>query len=145
MFYLIGSFTFRESALRYLSSKVCTLLACVIAFLDRNWNLDLLMGKADEGATPKAWLSELWIDLMGNPQGLQISYADTIVHSCSTTDAQGREVRSVQVVTDGYEARGFKVKFPFSWVIKEKIEELRKCYQDNSKSALRKVACITIV
>ncbi|XP_035676169.1 LOW QUALITY PROTEIN: E3 ubiquitin-protein ligase rnf213-alpha-like [Branchiostoma floridae] len=103
--------TLRRSAWVYLKSVVSPMLAEVIAFFDRNFNLDLLKTKEE-------WLRQLWLHLAANDKAINLHYEDCL-------SPKKRTVReTVPVQTSGYDGQLFQCHLPFSWLIRELVDKL---------------------
>ncbi|KAI8490437.1 hypothetical protein Bbelb_317050 [Branchiostoma belcheri] len=104
--------TLRRSAWVYLRSVVSPMLAEVIAFFDRNSNLDLLKTKEE------SWLHQLWLHIAANDKATDLHYTDCL-------SPKKRTVRdTVPVQTSGYDGQVFQCQLPFSWLIKELVDKL---------------------
>ena len=103
--------TFRKALWQRVYSSVIPILSEVIAFVDRDSNLDLVM---DEGN----WLSSLWLDFFQCDKMVKLDYDGFL----SLESGIIRE--RVPVVTSGRETQSFELQFPFSWIIKERIDAM---------------------
>ncbi|XP_019643756.1 PREDICTED: E3 ubiquitin-protein ligase rnf213-alpha-like [Branchiostoma belcheri] len=104
--------TLRRSAWIYLLSVVSPMLAEVIAFFDRNSNMDLLKTKEE------SWLHQLWLHIAANDKAIDLHYTDCL-------SPKKRAVReTVPVQTSGYDGQLFQCQLPFSWLIKELVDKL---------------------
>eukprot|EP00058_Branchiostoma_floridae_P009698 XP_002595186.1 hypothetical protein BRAFLDRAFT_101668 [Branchiostoma floridae] len=104
--------TFRQAAWVYLLSVVSPMLAEVIAFFDRNSNLDLLIKTKEE------WLHQLWLGIAANDKAVNLHYEDCL-------SPKKRTVReTVPVQTSGYDGQLLQCQLPFSWLIKELVDKL---------------------
>lgn len=103
--------TFRKALWQRVYSSVIPILSEVIAFVDRDSNLDLVM---DEGS----WLSRLWITFFQDQSIVEFHYDNFL----SLESGIIRE--RVPVTTSGLERHMFDLQFPFSWLIKERIDAL---------------------
>lgn len=105
--------TFRKALWQRVYSSVIPIFSEVIAYVDRDSNLDLVM---EEGT----WLSCLWIALFQNPSMVELHYENFL----SLESGIIRE--RVPVTTSGRERHTFDLQFPFSWLIKERIDAMWK-------------------
>ncbi|XP_078574614.1 E3 ubiquitin-protein ligase rnf213-alpha-like [Branchiostoma floridae x Branchiostoma japonicum] len=113
--------TFRQAAWVYLQSAVSPLLAEVIAFFDRNSNLDLL-------TTKEEWLHQLWLGIAVNDKAINLHYEYCL-------SPKKRTIReTVPVQTSGYDGQLFQCQLPFSWLIRELVDKL---WQDAKVMAVR--------
>lgn len=101
--------TFRKALWQRVYSSVIPILSEVIAFVDRDSNLELV---TDEGT----WLSRLWIQLFQSHSMVEFHYDGFL----SLESGIIRE--RVPVITAGRERQVFDLQFPFSWLIKEKFD-----------------------
>lgn len=93
--------TFKNALARKLDEVVIPLFAEVIALVDHNYNLShLKLLRLEQSA-----VQEFWLRMFSNPKVLQLNYSEII----------GRE--KVPVLDDN-----FKCQLPFSWLIKEAID-----------------------
>lgn len=103
--------TFRKALWQRVYSSVIPILSEVIAYVDRDSNLELV---TEEGN----WLSRLWIQLFQSHSMVQFHYDGFL----SLESGIIRE--RVPVITAGCERQAFDSQFPFSWLIKEKFDDL---------------------
>jgi hypothetical protein len=104
--------TYRKALWRRIQNAVVPILSELIAYMDRDGNLELL-----ETGIP--WLTELWIKIFNDEELTQLNYESFFV-----TD-DDRQVRShVPVTSSGRDAHFFQCRFPFSWLLKEKIDSM---------------------
>lgn len=103
--------TFRKALWQRVYSSVIPILSEVIAYVDRDSNLELV---TEEGN----WLSRLWIQLFQSHSMVQFHYDGFL----SLESGIIRE--RVPVITAGCERQVFDSQFPFSWLIKEKFDDL---------------------
>lgn len=101
--------TFRKALWQRVYSSVIPVLSEVIAYVDRDSNLELV---TEEGN----WLSRLWIQLFQSHSMVQFHYDGFL----SLESGIIRE--RVPVITAGRERQVFDSQFPFSWLIKEKFD-----------------------
>ena len=105
--------TFRKALLQRVFSVVVPILAEIIALADRDCNLDLL--KNDN-----PWVSRLWLKILADRRISELSYSDMI--SPATNSVRER----VQVIGSGAGGHRFSCRFPFSFIIKQRVEKLLK-------------------
>ena len=103
--------TFRKALWQKVYSCVIPVLSEVIAFVDRDSNLELVK---EEGN----WLSHLWIQLFQSHSMVEFHYDGFL----SLESGIIRE--RVPVITAGRERQVFELQFPFSWLIKEKFDDM---------------------
>ncbi|XP_068694638.1 E3 ubiquitin-protein ligase rnf213-alpha-like [Montipora foliosa] len=103
--------TFRKALWQRVYSSVIPILSEIIAFVDRDSNLELLMGEGD-------WLSHLWIAFFQDQALVELHYDNFL--SLESNIIRER----VPVTTAGRERYMFDVQFPFSWLVKERIDNM---------------------
>ena len=103
--------TFRKALWQRVYSSVISILSEVIAFVDRDSNLDLLMDGGN-------WFSSLWLRFFQSENIVELHYENFL----SLESGIIRE--RVPVVTSGPEKQSFELQFPFSWIIKERIDAM---------------------
>ena len=103
--------TFRKALLQRIYSSVIPILSEVIAFVDRDSNLDLVMDGGN-------WLSSLWLGFFQCDKLVELHYDGFL----SLESGIIRE--RVPVVTSSRETQSFELQFPFSWIIKERIDAM---------------------
>ena len=105
--------TFRKALLQRVFSVVVPILAEIIAFADRDCNLDLL--KNDN-----AWVSRLWLKILADRSISVLSHRDMVSPAANSVRER------VQVIGSGAGGHRFSCRFPFSFIIKESVEKLLK-------------------
>ena len=105
--------TFRKALWKRINQAVVPILAEIIAFADRDRNLDLMKG----GNT---WVSTLWLKIMSNRNISELSYGK--MSSPVTKSVRER----VQVIGSGAGGNSFQCLFPFSFLVKERVDKLFK-------------------
>ena len=84
----------------------------VIAYVDRDGNLEL-------AASGDTWVFNLWLKIFGDSSLSELSF-----ESCMSQEGDISVVPStVPVSKSGYGFHAFESKFPFSWLLKERIDE----------------------
>ena len=105
--------TFKKALWRRFQCVVAPILAEVIAYVDRDGNLEL-------AASKDPWLSNLWLNVFEDSSFATINYGMFM-----TREEAVDVVRSkVPVLKSGYRGHVFQCRFPFSWILKERIDEL---------------------
>ena len=105
--------TFRKALWKRVYSAVVPILAEIIALADRDSNLDLM--RNDD-----TWISKLCLKIMADPKISELSYSKMI--SPVTNSIRER----VQVLGSGAGGHQFFCRFPFSFLIKQAVEQLLK-------------------
>ncbi|XP_037333444.2 E3 ubiquitin-protein ligase rnf213-alpha isoform X2 [Pungitius pungitius] len=102
--------TFRHTLWKRVRAVVVPLLAQLLSVIDRDQNLDLLLdGNCGE------FVKRLWLDIFGNDKLLDIPHL--------TLD-QNSETRTILVQNYIAQDRNVSCSMPFSWRIKDYLEEL---------------------
>uniref|UniRef100_G3PB13 RING-type domain-containing protein n=1 Tax=Gasterosteus aculeatus TaxID=69293 RepID=G3PB13_GASAC len=102
--------TFRHTLWKRVRAAVVPLLAQLLSVIDRDQNLDLLLdGNCGE------FVKRLWLDIFGNEKLLDIPHL--------TLD-QNSETRTILVQNYIAQDRNVTCSMPFSWRIKDYLEEL---------------------
>ncbi|KAK2555497.1 E3 ubiquitin-protein ligase rnf213-alpha [Acropora cervicornis] len=105
--------TFRKALWQRVYSSVIPILSEVIAVVDRDSNLELVSEES-------TWLSRLWIAFFQDQTLVELHYDNFL----SLESGIIRE--RAPVTTSGHERHIFDVQFPFSWLIKERIDAMWK-------------------
>ena len=105
--------TFRKALWKRVYSAVVPILAEIIAFADRDSNLDLM----NNG---NAWVSTLWLKILAHPNISELSYSKMI--SPVTNSVRER----VQVLGSGAGGHVFQCMFPFSFLVKQRVAKRLK-------------------
>ena len=101
--------TFRKALLQRVFSVVVPILAEIIALADRDCNLDFMEYN-------NTWVSRLWLKILADRSISELSYSDMI--SPATNSVRER----VQVFGSGAGGHRFSCRFPFSFIIKQRME-----------------------
>lgn len=105
--------TFKKALWRRFQSVVAPILAEVIAYIDRDENLEL-------AASEHPWVSRLWLNMFENDSFTDLNYGMFMFR-----EEDVERVRSkVPVLKSGYRSHVFPCKFPFSWLLKRHIDEM---------------------
>ena len=110
------------------------ILAEVIAYVDRDGNLELAVSK-------DPWISNLWLNVLEDNSFATINYGMFM-----TGEEDVNVVRSkVPVLKSGYRGHVFQCRFPFSWILKERIDELyREAKSIAGEINEKKVVCVRV-
>ncbi|CAC5422253.1 RNF213 [Mytilus coruscus] len=106
--------TFRRAAMQCLEEKMTSLLAGVIAFIDKNRNMNIIACDQVEN-----WQRFLWLEILNSPQVTGLHYIDFVAQSYRTTT-------EYMVQGTAYEGGDFQAKVPFSWIIYSHIDDILK-------------------
>ena len=106
--------TLKISCRNYIEARLTILLAGLIAFLDTNQNLNILIDYA------QPWIQEFWLDLFEDDNFMDLKYEKYFLQS------NGHEKIEFSCVDNRLCVRNneIKLKLPFSWLIKESIDNL---------------------
>ena len=105
--------TFRKAIWKRVYSAVVPILAEIIALADRDSNLDLMNNDS-------TWVSTLWLKILANPNISELTYNKMI--SPVTNSVRER----VQVIGSGAGGHRFCCQFPFSSLIKQRVDKWLK-------------------
>ena len=105
--------TFRKALWKRVYSAVVPILAEIIALADRDSNLDLMVDD-------HTWVSTLWLEILANSNISELSYSKMISPVTNTVRER------VQVIGSGAGSHSFFCRFPFSYLIKQRVEKLLK-------------------
>ena len=119
-----------EAVLRCLVEKLRLLLAHVIAVMDTNRNMRILKQNNLE------WLQQIWFDIAADREIMGLFYNHLTLLGSKT------ETQHVLVPSTGFQNRDFSGKFPFSWMLKDKIEKLlNSCAQNRTSGEPMSKSC----
>ncbi|XP_037649475.1 E3 ubiquitin-protein ligase rnf213-alpha isoform X2 [Sebastes umbrosus] len=102
--------TFRHTLWKRVQAVVVPLLAQLLSVIDRDQNLDILLDGNCGG-----FVKRLWLDIFGNDKLLEIPHL-TLDHNSET--------RTILVQNYIAQDRNMSCSMPFSWRIKDYLEEL---------------------
>ncbi|XP_029944705.1 E3 ubiquitin-protein ligase rnf213-alpha-like isoform X2 [Salarias fasciatus] len=102
--------TFRHTLSKHLQAAVSPLLAHLVSIIDRDRNMDLLLD-GNSGETVK----KLWLNIFADDKLLEMSHR---------TINQNSEARTILVQNSITQDRNMSCSMPFSWRIKDFLEEL---------------------
>ena len=103
--------TFRKALWKRVYSSVVPILAEIVALADRDSNLDLMKNVSFK-------VSTLWLRILANRSISELSYSQMI--SPVTSSVRER----VQVLGSGAGGHTFQCLFPFSFLVKHKVDKL---------------------
>ena len=108
----IALWTFYRKALwQRVYSAVIPILSEVIAYVDRDGNLELACNDLN-------WISRFWLAVLQ-------SVSVTVMHYDWFLSPKEKVIRErVQMTTSGYARHSFQCQFPFSWIVKERIDSI---------------------
>ena len=108
--------TFKKALWRRFLSVVAPILAEVIAYVDRDGNLEL-------AASKDYWVADLWLKIFQDTSLTYLDYTTDFIFQ----EGDALVVRSkVPVLSSGYRSHSFQSNFPFSWLLKERMDELHR-------------------
>uniref|UniRef100_A0A672GQ29 RING-type E3 ubiquitin transferase n=1 Tax=Salarias fasciatus TaxID=181472 RepID=A0A672GQ29_SALFA len=102
--------TFRHTLWKRVQAAVSPLLAHLVSVIDRDRNMDILLDR-NSGETVK----KLWLDIFANDKLLEMSHR---------TIDRNSETRTILVQNSIAQDRNMSCSMPFSWRIKDFLEEL---------------------
>ncbi|XP_058026835.1 E3 ubiquitin-protein ligase RNF213 isoform X2 [Ahaetulla prasina] len=112
--------TFRRTLWKRIQSMVTPLLAYMVSILDRDYNLDLLVKPRTEDC-----VKGLWLFIFNELNLLDIPYV---------MGQSSSQIKPIQVQNDMEVSTGAGNKMPFSWKIKDYLEDLRVQAQHVTKN-----------
>ncbi|XP_031561517.1 E3 ubiquitin-protein ligase RNF213-like [Actinia tenebrosa] len=104
--------TYRKALWRRIQNAVVPILSEMIAYMDRDGNLELLQ-------TDVPWIKDLWLKIFADDKLAQLNY-----DSFLTNDDERRLKNHVPVTSSGRDSHWFQCRLPFSWLLKENIESI---------------------
>ncbi|XP_033105079.1 E3 ubiquitin-protein ligase rnf213-alpha-like [Anneissia japonica] len=108
--------TFRQACWQCLTATVAPFLAEVIAICDISNNLSLL----NRQEADNAWLHKLWLSIFSSVDLININY------DMCLSPVEKVQRSEVLLQEKGYGGKSFKALFPFSWIIKAKLDDIWK-------------------
>ncbi|XP_053396012.1 E3 ubiquitin-protein ligase rnf213-alpha-like [Mercenaria mercenaria] len=106
--------TFRSSCIKILESKVFPILAGIIAYCDKNENLNILQ------ETQYPWKQDLWLEILNTPGAIDLQYNEF------QSPTRSSDLEEVTVMSTGCEGLLFCNRMPFSWRFIDMINEVLK-------------------
>lgn len=88
-------------------------LAGIIAFVDKNRNMDIL-------AKAECWKRKIWLEILNSPSVTCLKYEDLIGQK------QNKVPSEFIVEGTSHDGELFNAKMPFSWIIQTLIDNLYK-------------------
>ena len=107
--------TFKKALWRRFQSVVAPFLAELIAYVDRDGNLELAASEDD-------WIESLWLKVLRDGSFTELEYDDFLVQKGDASVLR----KKVPVHKSGYRSHSFQCKLPFSWLLKERMDELHR-------------------
>ncbi|XP_006816196.2 E3 ubiquitin-protein ligase rnf213-alpha-like [Saccoglossus kowalevskii] len=104
--------TFRRALLHKLLRTITHILAEVIAFTDVNDNLSIIENNGEP-----AWVKTMWFTILGNTGIAPLEYTSFL----SPLDVPREHI---PVRSTGIGGSKFRCRCPFSWIIKERLDEM---------------------
>ncbi|XP_056014152.1 E3 ubiquitin-protein ligase rnf213-alpha-like isoform X2 [Ostrea edulis] len=114
--------TFRKARNQCIIEKLSPILAGIIAEVDTNSNLDLLIQ-----TDPNSWKHKVWLEIINDPSATGIEY------SMIVSPKKQQELPEVVVKGTGCEGVKFRARMPFSWLIYKLIDRVIRTSQDVDK------------
>ncbi|XP_078611724.1 E3 ubiquitin-protein ligase RNF213-like isoform X2 [Branchiostoma floridae x Branchiostoma japonicum] len=109
--------TLRQSAWNHLSSVIAPLLAEIVAYADRNCNLDHMATPAGEWAIP------LFLAVLNDHNLVPFHYNDML------SPVMNVQRQKIPVLSSGCGEQLFECRVPFSWVIRGQVDAMWKAAQ----------------
>lgn len=123
--------TLKSSFRDYIEKSLAVLIAAIFSYIDTNSNLDLYI-KSNEKSFFK-WQKELWLSLFNSEQFIKLSYNNNFLQQTSATTTADSitdntddncYVEKTEFSCVNINLIDFQLKLPFSWLIKDYIDEL---------------------
>lgn len=115
-------FSYRKARNQCIIEKLSPILAGIIAEVDTNSNLDLLIQ-----TDPNSWKHNVWLEIINDPSATGIEY------SMIVSPKKQQELPEVVVKGTGCEGKKFRARMPFSWLIYKLIDRIIRTSQDVDK------------
>ncbi|KAI8513635.1 hypothetical protein Bbelb_079590 [Branchiostoma belcheri] len=109
--------TLRQSAWNHLSSVIAPLLAEIVAYADRNCNLDHMVTPAGE------WTVPIFLDILRDQNLVPFHYSDML------SPVMNVQRQKIPVLSSGCGEQLFECRVPFSWVIRGQVDAMLKTAQ----------------
>ncbi|XP_066291012.1 E3 ubiquitin-protein ligase RNF213-like isoform X3 [Branchiostoma lanceolatum] len=109
--------TLRQSAWNHLSSVIAPLLAEIVAYADRNSNLDHMATPAGE------WTVPLFLDVLSDHNLVPFHY------NAMLSPVMNVQRQKIPVLSSGCGEQLFECRVPFSWVIRGQVDAMWKTAQ----------------
>ncbi|CAH1273730.1 RNF213 [Branchiostoma lanceolatum] len=109
--------TLRQSAWNHLSSVIAPLLAEIVAYADRNSNLDHMATPAGE------WTVPLFLDVLSDHNLVPFHY------NAMLSPVMNVQRQKIPVLSSGCGEQLFECRVPFSWVIRGQVDAIWKTAQ----------------
>jgi hypothetical protein len=111
--------TLKISCRNYIEGRLTILLAGLIAFLDTNQNFNILF------ESEKDWIQDFWLGLFEDENFIDFKYEKFYLQS------NGHEKVEFNCIDYRINGAEFQLKLPFSWLIKEFIDNLIAQHNSN--------------
>ena len=122
--------TFRKALWQRIYASVTPILSEVIASIDRDSNLELV---GEDGS----WVARVWLSLFQRPSIVELHYDNFL----PLESAIIRE--RVPLITSGRDRHSFESQFPFSWLIKKRIDAMwRDACSVSGRTSPRNEECL---
>ncbi|XP_078674105.1 E3 ubiquitin-protein ligase rnf213-alpha-like isoform X2 [Branchiostoma floridae x Branchiostoma belcheri] len=109
--------TLRQSAWNHLSSVIAPLLAEIVAYADRNCNLDHMVTPAGE------WTVPIFLGVLSDQNLVPFHYSDML------SPVMNVQRQKIPVLSSGCGEQLFECRLPFSWVIRGQVDAMLKTAQ----------------
>jgi hypothetical protein len=112
-------FPSRKARNQCIIEKLSPILAGIIAEVDTNSNLDLLIQ-----TEPNSWKHQVWLEIINDPSATGIEY------SMIVSPKKQQELPEVMVKGTRCDGGKFRARMPFSWLIYRLIDRIIRTSQD---------------
>ena len=111
--------TLKSSCVSYIEHRLGHLFAGIIAFIDTNNNLDLLVGTE---ANNYEWVNKFWLEMFEDEDFMNFNYQKIFLQ---TSNSSEKNEFICLNITGSSSRNGFgSLKLPFSWSIKQFLDQL---------------------
>ncbi len=104
--------TLKNSCINFIEHRLGHLFAGLIAFVDTNNNLDLLV----QTCPGKEWIPELWLEIFKDEAIMNFNYVQMYLQANNSSD----KTEFTCLDSTG----GHSLRLPFSWLLKESLDQL---------------------
>lgn len=111
--------TLKNSCRNYIEARLAALFSGLIAICDTNNNFDLLVN------SEKEWIPELWLNMFNDDHIFHVTYSKTYLKTKDTKEKSEFNCLSYPYfVENKLKDSNLSLKLPFSWLIKENLDNL---------------------
>ena len=119
---VVGHGTLKNSCRNIIEARLTNLFAGLLAFIDVNANLDLLL--VDEKSSDSAWLVALWLDLFDNDEFMSTSLTYASKFLTLSKQEKSEFVCSNIALSSNVNENQLRARLPFSWLMISQIDQM---------------------